>query len=115
MPKRRVPSDEEDEASDSAEQIASEEVVKKSKKSTTKPEKAKASARFDACDSYRPATVLTFALRHNLARNRRKEKKLSQTERSRPMKKGTNTLIWDATGEQRFASSKARRCPDTVW
>jgi len=78
MPKRRVPSDEEDEASDNAEKIASEEeVVKKSKKSTTKPEKAKASARFDACDSYRPATVLTFALRHSLARNRRKEKKLS--------------------------------------
>lgn len=110
MPKRRVPSDEEDEVSDKAQQIASEEeVVKKSKKSTEKSEKVKASVAL-MHDSYRPIAVLTFALRHNLARNRRRGKKLPQTERSRLTKKGKNTLIWGATGEQRFASSKARHC-----
>lgn len=44
MPKRRAQSDEEGEVSENAVQDASEgEVVKKSKKSTAKPEKAKAS------------------------------------------------------------------------
>ena len=44
MPKRRVPSDEEDEASDNTHKSASEEeVVKKSKKSSAKSEKSKAS------------------------------------------------------------------------
>lgn len=44
MPKRRAPSDEEDEVSGNAQQSApEEEVVKKSKKSTTKSEKPKAS------------------------------------------------------------------------
>ena len=45
MPKRRAQSDEEGEASENAVQNASEgEVVKKSKKSTAKSEKAKASS-----------------------------------------------------------------------
>ena len=112
MPKRRAPSDEEDEASDNAHQSASgEEVVKKSKKSTTKSEKVKASAHFDARDSYRPTIVLTLILRHSLAitKNRKKEKRpLQTTERSKLTKRGTSTLIWGVTGEQRFASSKAR-------
>ena len=111
MPKRRAPSDEEDEVGDSVRQSASEEVVvKKSKKSTAKSEKAKASVRFDGRDSYRPTAVLTFVLRHNLAtaKNRRKEKKLLQTtERSRLTKREISTLIWGVTGERRFASLKA--------
>jgi len=44
MPKRRAPSDEEDEVKDNAYQsVSEEEVVKKSKKSTSKSEKPKAS------------------------------------------------------------------------
>jgi len=44
MPKRKVPSDEEGEVGDNAHQSASEEeVVKKTKKSTAKSEKPKAS------------------------------------------------------------------------
>ena len=110
MPKRRALSDEEDEVSDNAHQSASEEeVVKKSKKSTAKSEKAKASTQFDACDSYRPTTVLTIIIRHNLAKNRRKEKRLLQmTERSRLTKRGTSTSILGVTDEQRFGSSKVR-------
>lgn len=110
MPKRRVPSDEEDEANGNAHQSASEEeVVRKPKKSTVKSEKTKASARFDARYSYQPTAVLTFVLRHNPARSRRKKKKLLQaTEVSRPTKKGIDMLIWDVVDEQRFASSKAR-------
>ena len=108
MPKRRAPSDDEGEVSDKAHQSASgEEVVKKSRKSAAKSEKAKASAHFDARDSYRPTTVLTSVLRHNLPKNRRKEKRLRQMmERSRLTGRGTSTLIWGVTGGQRFASSK---------
>jgi len=113
MPKRRVPSDEEDEASDNAQKnVSEEEVVKKSKKSSAKSEKPKASAailtRVTPIDQ---PQFLTFVPRHNQPRNKRKRKKLLQSMRvSRLTKRESNILTLGATDEQRFASSKARHC-----
>ena len=86
--------------------------MKKPKKPSIKSEKPKASAATSARDPYRPTAVLTFVLRHNLARNRRKGKKLLQPmERSRLTKRGINTSTLGAVDGRRFASSKARIAP----
>jgi len=116
MPKRRVPSDEEDEASDNAHKSASEEeVVKKPKKPSAKSEKPKASCgHLDARDSYRPTAVLTVVPRHNQQRNKRRGRKLLRPmTASRLTKRGSNILTLGATDEQRFGSSKARNYTQT--
>ena len=108
MPKRRAPSDEEDEVKDNAHQSVSEgEVVKKPKKSSATSEKQKASAAKLMCVTL--SNNFSSALRRNLARNRKKGNRvLRSTERSKPTKRETNTSILGATDAQPFASSKAR-------
>ena len=81
MPKRRAPSDEEDEVKDNAHQSASEEeVVKKSKKNSATSEKPKASA----------ANWTRVTLSNNLSSDLR-----LQAQSSKKQKKGKETTTVD--------------------